>query len=151
MANNKSIKLANKLSHEEQDIKYYRDFSNHDLFKINDDDSPNYHELFIFFMGVGIIYDKKMELEKKWNNVTVTNVSEKICDLITAISYKNNGIKNFNRPSALGNEAEKFAKGGLHYVLKKLDSMDTEAFINELSVGMIQRARKLRKLEGLDD
>ena len=102
----KAIKLSDKVSHEKSDINHYRFFRKHELFKINKDDNPNYHELFLFFMSIGIFYNKSKKIEDRWNNITITNINEKYTYLIATLSFAKNGEENIARSSSITKEAE---------------------------------------------
>ena len=134
----KAIKLADKVSHERSDIEQYRYFQKHDFFKINKDDKPNYRELFLFFMSIGIFYNKSKQIQDKWNNVDIKNINEKYTYLIAALSFVENGDENIAKSSAITKEAEEYANGGLHYLLKLLeDEGTTDSFIKKLTLDMI--------------
>tara|TARA_Y100001980_G_C14551874_1_gene335594 strand:+ start:1915 stop:2379 length:465 start_codon:yes stop_codon:yes gene_type:complete len=132
---NKKINLSDRIDMEKSDKDLYRKYEKHKLFSLeNEKKVVPYHKLFIFFMSIGIIYDKKKPIIKRWNNVTVSGLSEKYVYLIAALSYASNGDENLTRPSAIANEAAEFAKGGLHYLDERIDKDGVDVFLKELTI-----------------
>lgn len=129
----KRIVLADKVNHEQSDIELYRKFEKHEIFGLTNEKRVPYHELFIFFMSIGIIYDKKEKILKSWNNVTVTGLNEKYVHLIAALSFSKNKSDNLSKPSKIAKDAEEYAKGGLRYLDKRLEEDGVEVFLKELT------------------
>jgi|OM-RGC.v1.025043187 hypothetical protein len=134
----KAIKLADKVSHEKKDIELYRMFSKHTIFNLSENNNPSYSELFLFFMSIGIFYNKTKHIENRWNNIDIKNINEKYIYLITSLSYAENGDENIANSTSIAKEAEAYANGGLHYLNKLLeDEGSNDNFIKKITLDIM--------------
>ena len=142
---NEKIRLAKKVSIDESDLRHYQKFIDHELFNKGGTKPTNW-DLFIFFLSIGLAYDAKDKINRSWPNVTAgKGANSEYISLITAISHHYHGHDNFNKPSAIASEAQQYAKGGLHMVLKELEKRDNDSFIDFLAAFMVKRAKSIEK------